>query len=164
MLGRSHTYWDCLVGSSLDFGHRFISVVLHCPKFIRLRTMRYLFCITLSEVHPTSDTALSLWYCLVRSSSDFGHRFIFLVLPCPKFTRLRTPSHLSVITLSEVHSTSDTISSFWYCLVRYSLNFGHYLILLLLPCLKLNRCEKATSICDTVHRNASQLGSLGFLR
>ncbi|WP_205177319.1 hypothetical protein [Neobacillus cucumis] len=50
------------------------------------------------------------------------------------FTQLRTPSYLLDTALSDVHSASDTTSSFWYYLVRCSLGFGHNFILMVLLC------------------------------
>ncbi|MBM7653833.1 hypothetical protein [Neobacillus cucumis] len=128
------SFWYCLVRTLLDFGHHLIFWVLPCPMFNRLRTPLHLFGIAVSDVYSTSDTTSSFWYRLVRCSSDFGHHLIFLVLPCPMFTRLRTPLHLFGLTLSDVHPTSDTTSSFWYRLVQCSFDFGHCFIILALPC------------------------------
>jgi len=97
------------VRSLLDFGHTLACLAIPCPKSARLRTLSHLFYESLSEVGSTSDTISLVLRIHVRSLLDFGHNLTCSAVPCPKFARLRTLSHLFYESLSEVSSTSDTI-------------------------------------------------------
>ncbi len=106
-----------LVRSSRSFRHNLAFSTRPCLKFTQLRTPTYFFHLPLSEVHTASDTNLLFLLALVRSSHYFGHTLIFSTRPCPKFTHLRTQSCFFNSTLSEVHTTSDTILLFYFVLV-----------------------------------------------
>ncbi len=155
-------FWLSLVRSSLNFGHNLGFSAFRCPKFSLLRTQSRLFGSTLSEVsttsdtiwlfgsplsevHSTSDTIPAFGLSTVRSSHYFGHNLGFSALPCPKFTQLRTQSGLFGSPLSEVLTTSDTISAFRLYLVRSLLNFGHNPVSLALHCPKFSLLRTQSS-------------------
>ncbi|MFC4289872.1 hypothetical protein ACFOYZ_24885, partial [Neobacillus cucumis] len=68
------------------------------------------FGFALSEVGSFSDTTSLFWLCLVLSWFVFEHNLALLALPCLKLVCLHTQPRSFGFTLSEVGSSSDTIS------------------------------------------------------
>ena len=131
--------WRSLVRSLLGFGHNLTCSTNPSPKLARLRTLSHLFYESMSEVCTTSDTISLVLRTQVRSWLGFRHNLACSAIPCPKFARLRTLSHLFYESLSKVFSTSDTISLVQRFQVRSLLDFGHDLACSAIPCPKFAR-------------------------
>ncbi len=125
------------VRSWLGFRHHLAFLVIPCPKSDRLQTLSRLFGGLLSEVCSTSDTISLVLRIFVRSWLGFRHNLACLAISCPKLARLLTHYHLFSESLSEVGSTSGTISLVQRFLVRNLLNFRHNLACLEVPSPKL---------------------------
>ena len=131
--------WRSLVRSLLGFGHNLTCSTNPSPKLARLRTLSHLFYESMSEVCTTSDTISLVLRTQVRSWLGFRHNLACSAIPCPKFARLRTLSHLFYESLSEVCWTSDTILPVRRFLVRSWLDFRHNLACSANPCPKFAR-------------------------
>jgi len=141
-------FCSTLVRSSHSFRHYLAFRLCPCLKFTQLQTLTRFFDSTLSEVHTTSDTNLLFRLDLVRSSHNFGHYLAFSTHPCPKITLLRTPTYFFHLPLSEVHTTSDTISPIRLDLVRSSRSFRHNLAISNCPCLKFTQLRTLIRFFD----------------